>query len=137
MDTKMLKILLVDDDRIMQDLYSKRFKNAGFDFQGLPNADGDFLKKVTEFGPDVILMDIRFEGSAGNGVIAGEVLQTNDKTKAIPIIFFTNAETEELAQRAKVLPATIGFLVKVEYTPNEVLQKVQELYAEYKKRAKN
>jgi CheY-like chemotaxis protein len=128
MDTKKLKYLLVDDDPLIRDIYSVKFSDAGLDFHQLSNVDGDFLKKVIEINPSVILMDIQLGGSGGNGVTAGEELSQSEQTKSIPIIFFTNADIEELVKRAQKLSSTIGFLIKSQYAPDEMISKVQELY---------
>ena len=136
MDTKLSRVLLVEDETMIQNLYSSKFQKAGFGFLVLPNADGDFLKKVTEFNPDIILMDLHFEGSQSNGASAAEVLQFDERTKNIPIIFLTNADIEELAERAKKITSSIGFLVKAQYLPNEILSKVQDLYTEFLKHKK-
>lgn len=133
MDTKTPRVLLVEDSTFMQDMYSLKFKKAGFDFHGLTNIDDEFPKKVIEINPDLILMDIHFEGSENNGVGAAENLRLDEKTKMIPIIFFTNADIEELAQRAQKLGSSIGFLVKSAYTPSEVVLKVRELYDKFSK----
>lgn len=128
MNTKTPRFLLVDDDVLMRNMYSMKFKGAGFDFFELPNADGDFLDKVIEIKPDVILMDIHFDKCQNNGVDAGGALQRDERTKHIPIIFFTNADIEELAQRAQKLASCIGLIIKAENIPSEVLKKVLEMY---------
>jgi CheY-like chemotaxis protein len=134
MDTKTPRFLLVDDDHLIQNIYSLKFVKAGFDFHGLSTIDGDFINKVIEISPDVILMDIHFEGSQSNGVVAAESLLLNEQTKNIPIIFFTNADIEEFAKQAKKLQTSIGFLIKSELTPDEMIAKVEELYKTYQER---
>ncbi len=136
MATKTPKFLFVDDDLVMQSLYTKKFKSAGIDFFGLTDPDGDFVKKVADIAPGLILMDIRFIGHQKNGVIASEMLQLDERTKNIPIIFFTNGDIEELAQRAKKLTSSIGFLLKIKYIPSELVSKVQELYNTFLKNKK-
>jgi len=129
--TKTPRFLLVEDDPLLQSMYSLKSKNMGLDLRVLPNADGDFIKIVTEINPDAVLMDISFEGSKNNGVVAAEALLTDKRTKNLPVIFFTNADKKELAQRAQKLSSCIGFLVKAVYTPNQILKKVQELYSDF------
>lgn len=128
METKKPRILLIDDDVVMQNMYSEKFTKAGYDFHELANADGDIIKKVSDIKPELIMMDIHFEGSHVNGVDASEELQKAEQTKHIPIIFFTNGDIEELAERAKKINTSIGFMVKADFVPSEVVTKVQELY---------
>lgn len=136
MNTKKLRFLLVDDDTIVQNTYHTRFMNAGFELDELSNADGDFVKRVSELNPDVILMDIKFEGYKNNGVVAAEALLQDERTKNIPIIFLTNADDPELNERAKKMSSSIGFLTKTVHIPSEILSKVQELYGEFLKQKK-
>ena len=131
MEPKMPRFLLVEDNALMLDLYAVKFKKAGLDLHELANPDGDFVGKVVDIHPDAILMDIHFEGSQTNGVAAAETLLKDERTKNIPIIFFSNADIQELADKAQRMSSSIGFLIKAEYTPNEMIPKVQELYAEY------
>ncbi len=133
MSPKTPRFLMVEDESFTSGLYAQKFKKAGLEFAVIPDPDGDFIHKVIGFNPDVILMDIHFEGSQSDGVVAAEALALDVRTKNIPIIFFTNADREDLAERAQKLPSSIGFLVKAAYTPSELVSKVQELYNGYSK----
>ncbi|MFZ2569059.1 MAG: response regulator [Minisyncoccia bacterium] len=127
----MSKILLVDDDKLIRDIYSRKFKDAGFDFFELPDAENNFVKKVVEINPDVILMDINLGGNKTDGAFSAEKLQENSQTKNIPIIFFTNADLDDSTEKARENKSGIGFLIKSEYTPEEIISKVQELYTKH------
>jgi CheY-like chemotaxis protein len=129
-----IKVLLVDDDPMLADMYSRKFTSLGLNFAVLTNPDDDLISKVIKIKPDIILMDILFGADQSNGVKAAELLQTEPKTSRIPIIFITNAQDEKLAEKAKKVPSSIGFFVKALSTPSELVAKVNELYAEFEKK---
>jgi CheY-like chemotaxis protein len=133
--TEKTKILLVDDDKLLLDIYARKFQSKGFEFSALASADGNFVETVATVTPDVILLDISFGGSERSGVDAAALLQQDARTKSVPIIFLTNADNETLAQKAKETSA-IGFFVKDALTPSELVSKVSEFYTEYSQQRK-
>lgn len=68
-------------------------------------------------------MDIHFEKCQNNGVDAADALQLDVRTKNIPIIFFTNADIEELTQRAKNSLRVSVFLLKLNTSQVRYCQK--------------
>ena len=125
--------MLVDDnDVILSDIYGRKFKAAGYDFTILPDAGVDFASTVADIQPALILMDIDLK-KPRTGVDAVKILQADERTKSIPVIFLTNGDLPEEVKTAKSLPF-LGFLVKVDLVPSEVVAKVQELYGEFTKK---
>lgn len=129
------KIVLIDDDNYLPTLYKSKFSAAGYDFFVVSSPDDDILSKVANIRPDLILLDLYFKGSHRDGVVIAEILNVDERTKSIPIIFLTNAiaENEKLAHRAKQFLSQIGFLEKPLFTPNALVSKVQDLYNEFLK----
>jgi len=52
------RIVFVDDDAFLREIFEKRLKDAGFDVLMLPHYDGNFIDKIAEFAPDLISLDI-------------------------------------------------------------------------------
>jgi two-component system response regulator VicR len=97
----MAKILVVDDEREIANLFYDMLAKEGF--QVLTATSGqDCLRLAEKEKPDLILLDVMMPGMDG-----GETMQNlldNEKTKNIPIIFLTSIITkdEEIEQLGKI-----------------------------------
>ncbi len=97
----MAKILVVDDEEKVVDLYKDMLSKEGFDV--LTAANGrEGLKLAEKELPDLILLDVMMPGMDG-GTTTRNLLE-NVKTKNIPIIFLTSIVTkeEEAEQEGKI-----------------------------------
>ena len=82
MPDKKIKILLIEDEEMLANMYETKFKNEGFDIvKALDGEEG--LKKAQEILPDFILLDIIMPKMDGFAVL--KVLKENQQTKNIPI----------------------------------------------------
>jgi DNA-binding response OmpR family regulator len=110
----MNKILIIEDDISMLNMYQKLFNYEGF--TAITAEDGEKgVKAALEVQPDVILLDIMMPKKSGFQVL--EDLKKDVKTKDIPIILLTNLSSESVISEAFALGAT-GYLVKSQ-TPND------------------
>jgi DNA-binding response OmpR family regulator len=118
----MKKILLVEDDDILQRMYQKRLQSEGYEvIQARDGKTGLSLAKSDQ--PDLILLDIMLPGGL-NGFDVLEQLKRDQKTKDIAVLVLTNLDSEEKV--AKEIGAS-GYLVKVNTKPDQVIVKVNEL----------
>lgn len=112
------KVLLVEDEPLLIDLYSEAFENEGFNL--VVADDGNVgLKKANDL-PDLILLDILLPGMNGFEVLSR--LKKNAKTKDIPVIVLTNLGSEQ-TDKDKRLALSLGavdYLVKSYHTPEEL-----------------
>ncbi|MBI2053426.1 MAG: response regulator [Candidatus Sungbacteria bacterium] len=115
------KILMIDDDPFIADMYVLKFRDEQFEIETARNGK-DGLKKITEFNPDVILLDIVMPDMDGFQVL--EEL----KKKSIPrkIILLTNLGQKEDVERGLALGAS-DYIVKAHFTPSEVVERVRKL----------
>jgi PleD family two-component response regulator len=79
------KLLIVEDDRFLSDMYQMKFVEAGWNVVTFPHANGDFIEKVVEVKPDLISLDIVMPGR--DGFEALQLLKQDDRTKNIPVVF--------------------------------------------------
>ncbi|MBX4197742.1 response regulator [Candidatus Parcubacteria bacterium] len=128
------KILIIDDDTTFDAMYSKKFSDAGFKVSIITTPSQNIVSEVRHKSPDLILMDLLFSTSDLNGVSLATMLQANKHTKSIPIIYLTNAQIGHLGDEVKKLPSTIGFYIKVNAIPSEMVKRVSECYAEFLKK---
>ncbi|GEM_PF-1443547 len=86
------KILVVDDNPVTQKLYRRIFENAGYEVQEAYSGE-ECLRNVAESVPNIILMDVILPGIDGKVVV--EKLNSQEKTRDVPVIFVTNTLSAE------------------------------------------
>lgn len=82
----MIRILLVEDDDMLQDILAERLELRDFDVVLADNGQEGIEKAYTE-KPDIILMDMRLP--VLDGWEATNQLKSNPETQHIPIIALT------------------------------------------------
>ncbi|HSX19119.1 MAG TPA: response regulator [Candidatus Saccharimonadales bacterium] len=100
------KILVCEDDEGISGVLSIILSEKGYEVKILSSAKG-LVKKVINFSPNLILMDIRMSGVDGREAI--KILKTDLKTKKVPIIIVS--ALDDLASVVKATGAD-GFLTK-------------------------
>ena len=114
------KILVIEDDRFISDVYIAKLLKEGF--ETILVGDGEAaLKKAVEEKPDLVLLDIFMPKIGGIDVL--RVLKEKDETRNIPVIMLTNATEEEYVGSAMRMGAK-DYLIKSNFTPEEIVQKV-------------
>ena len=94
----MKKLLIFDDDKSILEVISIIFEENGYKVE-ISETSHDIIQKVTEFQPDLILMDNWIPNIGG--VEATKLLKNNEDFKHIPVIYVTaNNDIEMLAQKA-------------------------------------
>lgn len=84
-----VKVLIVDDEKLLVKSTSMALKYAGFETVGV--LDGpEGLRVAREWGPEVILLDVMMPGMDGWSVL--ERLKQDEGTREIPVIVFTAKE---------------------------------------------
>ncbi|MEX0869865.1 MAG: response regulator [Candidatus Spechtbacterales bacterium] len=117
------KILLIEDDPFLTEIYTTKFEEVGYDIEVANNGeDGSNLAKETS--PDVILLDIILPKINGLEVLT--MLKKEEKLKNTPIIILSNLGAAEDVNRAIDLGAN-DYLIKSQYTPSEVVAKIEEV----------
>jgi two-component system, OmpR family, phosphate regulon response regulator PhoB len=88
----MKKILLIEDEKVLSNMYAKKLNSEGFDTKEVDNGS-DGIKASISFKPDIILLDYRLPDINGLEIIAK--IKENRETADIPIIVFSNYVNEE------------------------------------------
>ncbi|SHK63601.1 response regulator [Epilithonimonas mollis] len=97
MDKK--KILIFDDDTTLLELISIIFEDGGYEVD-ISQTSHNILEKVSEFHPDIILMDNWIPNIGG--IEATKLLKSKEEFRNIPVIYVTaNNDIEALAASAK------------------------------------
>lgn len=117
----MKKVLIIEDDQSLALAYQKKFSQAGFAVERAE--DGQMgLGKVTQFKPDIIILDIMLPGGM-NGFDILQKLKLSQETKEIPVIVMTNLADE--GESALKLGA-VEYLLKVDISLQFLVEKVKE-----------
>ncbi len=116
-------ILIVEDDSSMRDLLEEAFVHARFTVYISKDGE-DAIDKISRYIPDVVLLDVILPKKDGFEVL--QQIRENPSLKSIPVILLTNLERSEDVERALSFGATT-YLVKSNYTLNEIVEKVKTL----------
>ena len=120
-ESKKQKVLIVDDDRFLLNMYSLKFQKSGFEV-AIAVGGLDALTKLREGAkPDILLLDVVMPVMDGL-----ELLETIRKEKLVPdakVFILSNQNQPGDVERAKTLGIT-SYIVKASSIPSEVVTEV-------------
>lgn len=120
------KVLIIDDDRTLCEMYNERLKAEGFQVKiAFDGKEG--LSKAVGFRPDVILLDLKMPKMSGFEVL--EKLKSKPETKNIPVIVLTALIQEENKTKALQIGAS-DYIIKSQTMPGEVIDRISKVIAE-------
>ena len=108
---------------MLSTMYKVKFENEGFEVE-IAHDGAEGLDMAIKTKPDFILLDIIMPKIDGFAVL--KKLRENEGTKKTPVILLTNLGQDEDVSRGKELGA-VGYLIKANNTPSEVVEKVKSL----------
>ena len=117
------KILLVDDDKMLVDLYKERLEIAGFQVEVGRNGE-EGIRKTKEFKPDIILLDIMMPKVDGYQALAA--IKSDPATKDIPVIILSALMRDVNKTRAMEVGAE-NYIIKSECMPGDVIKKIEKI----------
>ena len=125
------KILVVEDDGTLRDIYTNLLKDEGYQVDSA--FDGSHaLEKMRMGGWDLVLLDIMLPDIDGYNLM--NALRDVPPSKPVgPIVFLTNLSGEDNVEKGLEKDGVKGYWVKSELTPGQIIQKVKGLLAEYRK----
>ena len=115
------KVLLIEDDLLIRDLYKYCLTQAGIDT--IAAIDGEEGLRLAMEKPDLILLDILLPKIHGIDVL--KKLKANSVTKNIAVVMLTNLGEEQVIKEAFQLGIK-GYLVKVRLTPQQIVEHVKK-----------
>ena len=119
----MTKILLVEDDKSLQEIYGVRLGSEGY--QMLIAGDGEeALNVALKEKPDLILSDVMMPKISGFDML--DILRSTPEIKDTKVIIMTALSSEDQRERGEQLGADI-YLVKSQVGIEDVVQAVKDL----------
>ncbi|OGY24908.1 MAG: hypothetical protein A2Y57_01175 [Candidatus Woykebacteria bacterium RBG_13_40_7b] len=117
----MNKILIIEDDEFVRDLYKNIFQKRGYEVEATRTGEEGFMKAAGN-SFDMILLDISLPKASGIEIL--EKLKTEGKTKKISVFMLTNQSQEEVVKEAFAKGAE-GYIVKARMLPEQVVSEVE------------
>lgn len=123
----MKRILLIEDDPFLVDIYTTKFKESGFDIEVATDGEQG-LRKLSEKNFDLLLLDIVLPQVDGWEVLEKiKALKVNIKhLENLKIIILSNLGQKEEVERGIEMGA-IRYFIKAHYTPSEVVAEIEQL----------
>ena len=122
----MQKIVLVEDDPLLIDIYSTKFREAGFQVAVVDRGDAA-ADRVAKEKPELVVRDIVLPQKDGWEILKS--VKSNPKTKNIKVVILSNLGQKEEIERGMGLGAA-GYLIKAHYTPSQVVKEIRKILQE-------
>lgn len=125
-----LKILLIEDEAELVEIYEEILRKAGFEIETLKwgNAVLERLKEIEEGKvkkPDLILLDLILPDINGMKIL--ERARAEKRTKDIPFFILTNYSDPELERISREFKVE-KYLIKTEVTPVQLVQIIKKWF---------
>jgi len=119
----MKKILLIEDDSFLADIYSLKLREAGFDVSVAVDGE-EGLAKIKDEKPDLVLLDIVLPKIDGWQIL--KKIRSDEDLKTIKVILLSNINQRYDVEKGIKLGAD-KYLIKAFFTPEEVIEEIKKL----------
>ena len=119
----MFKLLLVEDEPAISEMYQFKFRKEGFSVAAAFNGQ-EGLEACKTQQPDIILLDLRMPVMSGDEML--KQLRQTDWGAAIRVVILTNISRDEAPHALRLLNVE-RYIVKSHHTPAQVVSIVKEI----------
>lgn len=123
MSNKKIKILLVEDESMIVDMYKMRLEEDGFEVL-VTDRGTEAFEIASKESPSIILLDVILPEIDGFSVL--QMIKNDLKTKNIPVVMLTNLGQEGDKEKGNRLGA-VDYFIKSQHTPADVLMAVKRI----------
>ncbi len=117
------KILLVEDDKFLRELLSKRLRMEFYSVLEA-NESSEAFNHLNEHGIDLILLDLHLPGIPGLEIL--KEIKFKKEIKNIPVIVFSNLMEEKEMNEAKKLGVS-DYIIKANFSLDELVEKINKI----------
>ncbi|MFA6228469.1 MAG: response regulator [Patescibacteria group bacterium] len=117
-----IKVLLVEDDAMIVDMYKLRLEEEGYEVI-ITDKGSQAIELAKTDDPDIILLDIILPEVDGFSILSS--LKSEAATKKIPTIIMTNLGQESDQEKGQQLGAE-EYFVKAQHTPADVINVIKK-----------
>ena len=118
----MTKIVIIEDDQVINQMYRMKFEAAGFDVATASDGQAG-IKMAEKFKPEIILLDLQMPNMGGAEAL--EIIRQSTWGAKIPVIILTNLGEEETPKSLRSL-GIHSYIVKADLTPSQVVVRVKD-----------
>lgn len=119
----MSKVMLVEDDKSLREIYSIRLVAEGYDIVSASDGEEGLALAVKE-KPDLIIADVMMPKISGFDML--DILRSTPETAGVKVIMMTALSSDDQRQRGEALGAN-RYLVKSQVGIEDVVNTVHEL----------
>ena len=123
-DAKKLKMLIVDDDKFLVDMYARKFSLSGYDVDTARSGSEALEKIGHEPIPEIFLVDLIMPQMDGFQLVCE--IRKKDTAKNQIIIILSNLGQQDDIEKGLKCGAD-GYIIKASATPAEVVAKVEDI----------
>lgn len=116
------KILLVEDDLMIVDMYKTSLEKEGYEVV-TTDKGSEAIALAKKEKPAMVLLDIILPEIDGFSILQELKKET---TKKIPVLMLTNLGQESDYKKAIEMGA-VGYFIKSQHTPADIMVKIKEL----------
>jgi len=116
------KILIIEDEKILGEMYKDKFTEAGFEVSLVIEAK-EGIEAIKKEKPDLILLDILLPRE--NGIFFLQKIREIPEIASIPVVAFSNYD-DPATKREAIKLGVKEYLIKTNYTPQEIVAKIKE-----------
>lgn len=128
-DAPQKKIMFVDDDTFLLDMYAVKFKNQGYEVRTSDNAEAA-LKSLREgYAPDAMLVDMIMPGMDGIEFLTA--VRSENLAPGAALVMLTNQGLPDDIAKAKKLNVD-GYIIKATTIPSDVLRETEKILSQKK-----
>lgn len=120
------RILLVEDDDSLANVYTARLQAEGFDVRRVANGE-EALAAALSYKPDLVVLDVMMPKVSGFDVL--DILRNTPETASLKIVMLTALSQESDVERAKQLGVD-EYLIKSQVVIADVVDKIRQHLAE-------
>lgn len=130
----MPKILLVEDDPMISEIYQRKFEAAGFEVK-VAVTGREVLNDVKKDHYDVVLLDLVLPEMSGFDVIK-EIKRSGKYDASQRVVVFSNLNEKSDQDKAFELGAD-GFIAKSQFGPTQLVEEISRIVKEFGEQEKN
>ena len=119
------KVLIVDDDKFLLDMYSLKFTKKGYDVNIAINGSDALMKIKDGYSPEIIVLDIIMPVMDGLKLL--QALRAEQLVPQATIIVLSNQGQHEDIESAQAFNID-GYIIKALTIPSEVVDQVDSIH---------
>lgn len=131
----MARILLVEDDPMISEIYQRKFSAAGFEVR-IATSGKAVLDILRTESFDLVLLDIVLPEMSGMEILEALRNPKNGYDLDTKIVMFSNLSEKGDRDRAVALGAS-GFISKTEFSPSELIAEVTRFLHQFEAQERN